>query len=87
MKNFLARPGQHRVVTSEHLQQVQYRAVMATVLVSIAVLLWVPRHWLLFERERVINPTIESSCKWPRHEGEMTVVTVINQKVICWRWH
>lgn len=25
-------------------------------------------------------------CSWPVMEGEMTVVTVLDGKVVCWRW-
>lgn len=34
----------------------------------------------------VLDPRMESACKMPRYEGEMTVATVINGKLICWRW-
>ena len=33
-----------------------------------------------------IDPRLEQSCVWPRVEGEMTVVAVLNGNLICWRW-
>lgn len=32
------------------------------------------------------DPRMEVACQWPKQEGEMTVVTVLQGKVICWRW-
>ena len=35
---------------------------------------------------QVIDPRLEKACAWPTLEGEMTVVTVHNDRVLCWRW-
>ena len=34
----------------------------------------------------IFDLRMESGCHWPRHEGEMTVVTVLKGEVVCWRW-
>ena len=38
------------------------------------------------EPKRVEDPRMEAACKFPQSEGEMTVVTVHNDRLICWRW-
>lgn len=35
---------------------------------------------------QVVDERMEVACAMPKLDGEMTVVTVINGKVICWRW-
>lgn len=32
------------------------------------------------------NESHVKSCKFPINEGEMTVITILNNKYICWRW-
>lgn len=34
----------------------------------------------------VVDARMELSCAWPKNNGEMTVVTVENGKIKCWRW-
>jgi hypothetical protein len=34
----------------------------------------------------VIDKRMEGACPWPTLEGEMTIVTVMDSKVRCWRW-
>ncbi len=36
--------------------------------------------------EEIIDPRMERACVWPRLEGEMTVVTVHQGRILCWRW-
>ena len=36
--------------------------------------------------QEVVDPRLEKACAWPTLEGEMTVVTVHNDRVLCWRW-
>lgn len=58
-------------------------------------------HWLLFlllgivlggvyaiqaAPEPVVDNRMQAACSWPKHEGEMTVVTVLNGKLVCWRF-
>ena len=34
----------------------------------------------------VIDKRMEMACPWPTLEGEMTIVTILDSKVRCWRW-
>lgn len=34
----------------------------------------------------VVDPRMEKACTWPRHEGEMTVVAVYKNEIVCWKW-
>ena len=43
-------------------------------------------HMAEAEPKPVLDPRMESACKFPQSEGEMTVVTVHNDRVLCWRW-
>jgi len=36
--------------------------------------------------QEVIDTAMEKACKWPIREGQMTVVTVLNDRVVCWEW-
>lgn len=38
------------------------------------------------EATRLVDPHMESACKWPVRSGEMTVVTVLDGKLHCWEW-
>lgn len=56
---------------------------------GIAVLLGAVLSFLIysqFANSEVVDPKMESACKFPRNEGEMTVITVMNGKLVCWRW-
>lgn len=39
-----------------------------------------------FANSEIVDARMESACKFPRNEGEMTVITVMNGKLVCWRW-
>jgi hypothetical protein len=34
----------------------------------------------------IIDKRMEVACAWPTLEGEMTIVTIMDGKVRCWRW-
>ncbi len=34
----------------------------------------------------VTDSRLEVACTWPVKEGEMTVVTVLHNKLLCWKW-
>lgn len=60
-------------------------AVLAAVLLTIALHLWTAPFFTAAKAE-VVDPRMESACKWPTREGMMTVVTVMAGKLVCWRW-
>jgi len=59
-------------------------AVGAVILVAVALNLWASIIWPA--AQAVSDPRMESACSWPRVEGAMTVVTVMDGKVVCWKW-
>ena len=34
----------------------------------------------------VVDPRMESACKFPQREGEFLAVTVLNDQLKCWRY-
>lgn len=40
---------------------------------------------VLKAKAEVIDPLMEAACKSPRHEGELTLMLVFNQQLVCWR--
>lgn len=32
------------------------------------------------------NDPVIKACKWPKQDGEMTVITLMNSKYVCWVW-
>ena len=36
--------------------------------------------------EVIVDPRMESACKFPRREGEFLAVTVLNDRLMCWRY-
>ena len=74
-----AQPNSHDVITKN------VRRAQSLIAVLLGIILTLLAQQLIDSRE-VIDSRMESACKFPRSEGEMTVITVINQKLICWRW-
>ena len=74
-----AQPNSHDVITKN------VRRAQSLIAVLLGIVLTLLSQQLIDSGE-VIDPMMESACKFPRNEGEMTVITVINQKLICWRW-
>ena len=74
-----AQPNSHDVIT----KNVRRAQSLIAVLLGIILTLLVQQ---LIDSREIIDSRMESACKFPRSEGEMTVITVINQKLICWRW-
>jgi hypothetical protein len=74
-----AKPNDYQVVTKSA------RRIQSVIAVSLGAIL----SFLIysqFAKSEVTDPKMESACKFPRNEGEMTVITVMNGKLICWRW-
>ncbi len=74
-----AQPNSHDVVT----KNVRRAQSLIAVLLGIVLTLLVQ---FVIGDQVVTDPKMESACKFPRNDGEMTVITVINGKLICWRW-
>jgi hypothetical protein len=34
----------------------------------------------------ITDPAFEKACRYPKLEGEMTVVTILNDQLKCWVW-
>ena len=79
--------GQSVVVHTDYFKRIAKRSVLAAVLLGVAMALWLPPEVnVMLKRDPIADPQMERGCKWPQHEGEMTVVTVLNGKLHCWRW-
>ena len=79
------RGGEMIVVSKTALRDHALRGVLLGLLAAVALGAW--GYKLPLEaRPDIINVPLEQACAWPRQEGEMTVVTVMNGKLICWRW-
>ena len=67
-----------------------YRRVYTSIVLGFAfgvtVMLGLYYHLANSEPTPVIDPRLEKACKWPTLEGEMTVATVHNDRLLCWRW-
>ena len=74
-----AQPGQHDVVTKSARRLQSGIAVLLGAVLSFLI-------YSQFANSEIIDPKMESACKFPRNEGEMTVITVMNGKLVCWRW-
>ena len=74
-----AQPNSHDVITKNVRRAQSFIAVLLGIILTLLV-------QQLIDSREIIDSRMESACKFPRSEGEMTVITVINQKLICWRW-
>ena len=82
-----ATQGQSVIVDSGSRTRMIKRSAVAAVLLGVAGALWLPPEVnVALKREPITDPQMERGCKWPQHEGEMTIVTVLNGKLHCWRW-
>ena len=88
-----AKPGQNIIVSKETLRHVQLaqdlQGIAAVILSVIAVLLWtLPKPLPEYPIMNKVPHTdaMFTSCTWPKNEGEMTVITVVNGQRVCWRW-
>ena len=79
MINSNAKPYDYAVI-SKHARRLQ--SLIAVCLGAVLALLIQSQ----ITKAEVIDPRMETACKFPRGDGEMTVITVIDGKLTCWRW-
>jgi len=74
-----ANPNDYDIVTKSARRLQSVIAVCLGAILSILI-------YSQFANSETVDPKMESACKFPRNEGEMTVITVMNGKLVCWRW-
>ena len=61
------------------------RRVVVGIMVGVALSAGV-FHVAIKATPELVDHRLERMCRWPVVEGAMTVVTVLEGKLICWRW-
>ena len=76
------------VTTSAGVNATVYRSSLLGLIlgVSASVLMWQILTVATAAPTPVIEKRMEVACQWPTLEGEMTIVTIMDGKVRCWRW-
>lgn len=70
-----------RVITASCLRAYGYRRWAAGILVGAMI-----GYLAAMPAQAVIDPRMETACKMPRYEGELTLMLVLEGKLMCWRF-
>ena len=81
------KPGYHIVIDHNTHRHMVVKSLLAALLFTTSIDMLASSIAKAVAGSTIIDERIEQACNWPKQEGEMTVVTVYQRKLVCWNFY